>query len=85
MLEDIQPFGSDDLDNLFIQLVEGFNYIEKHNIVHRDIREGNILVDENGIVKIIDFGIGKIASGDDNRQNHDSLRTEINRDGLDRL
>ncbi|MDG4971030.1 protein kinase family protein [Lactococcus lactis] len=85
MLEDIQPFGSDDLDNLFIQLVEGFNYIEKHNIVHRDIREGNILVDENGIVKIIDFGIGKIASGDDNGQNYDSLRTEINRDGSDRL
>ncbi|MGV8958481.1 protein kinase family protein [Lactococcus lactis] len=85
MLEDIQPFGSDDLDNLFIQLVEGFNYIEKHHIVHRDIREGNILVDENGIVKIIDFGIGKIASAADNGQNRDSLRTEINRDGLDRL
>lgn len=59
MLEDILPSSSEDLDNLFIQLLEGFNYIEKHHIVHRDIREGNILVDENGIVKIIDFGIGK--------------------------
>ncbi len=61
ILENVLPLGSDDLDNLFIQLVEGFSYIEKNNIIHRDIREGNILVDESGTVKIIDFGIGKFS------------------------
>ena len=85
MEENIFPVGSEDLDNLFTQLVEGFNYIEKHHIIHRDIREGNILVDENGTVKIIDFGIGKISLASSKEPNDDSLRTDINRTGLDSL
>lgn len=85
MEENIFPDGSEDLDNLFTQLVEGFNYIEKHHIIHRDIREGNILVDENGTVKIIDFGIGKISLASSKEPNDDSLRTDINRTGLDCL
>ncbi|MCT0077402.1 protein kinase family protein [Lactococcus lactis subsp. lactis] len=85
ILENVLPLGSDDLDNLFIQLVEGFSYIEKNNIIHRDIREGNILVDESGTVKIIDFGIGKFSLDIGEEQSDDSLRTQVNRKGLDLL
>lgn len=71
------------LDDLFMQLIDGFCYIEEHSIIHRDIREGNILIDKTGTVKIIDFGIGKMfkraADGSD------SLVAEINRTGLDTL
>ena len=35
-------------DDLFIQLIDGFAYIEKQGIIHRDIREGNILVTKDG-------------------------------------
>jgi len=71
------------LDDLFIQLIEGFCYIEKHAIIHRDIREGNILIDMSGTVKIIDFGIGKIYEKATNE--NDSLVSEINRAGSDTL
>lgn len=48
------------LDDVFSQLIDAFCYIENHWIIHRDIREGNILIDKTGTVKLIDFGIGKI-------------------------
>lgn len=51
--------GSDAFENVFIQLIEGFEYLEKNKVLHRDIRTANILVTNDGIVKIIDFGFGK--------------------------
>lgn len=62
----------------FLQLIDAFCYIEAHGIIHRDIREGNILIDKSGTVKVIDFGIGKINSKADGR-NTDSLVADINR------
>lgn len=47
------------LNEIFVQTISGFNYLEQNNILHRDIRPENILVSEEGIVKIIDFGFGK--------------------------
>ena len=47
------------LNDLFVQTIHGFNYLEQNNILHRDIRPENILVSEEGVVKIIDFGFGK--------------------------
>lgn len=71
---------TEQLDNIFIQLIDGFHYIESHGIIHRDIRESNILIDDKGIPKIIDFGIGKII--DESEEIKDSLRSDINRLGL---
>jgi len=47
------------IDSIFEQTISGFKYLEEHNILHRDIRDSNILVTEEGTVKIIDFGFGK--------------------------
>ena len=69
-------------DSVFVQLIDAFCYIEDHKIIHRDIREGNIMVDKSGVVKVIDFGIGKIY---DPKHKDDSLAAEINRQGSDTL
>ena len=54
------------LNEIFRQTIEGFCYLEEKNIIHRDIRPGNLLVNDIGIIKIIDFGFGKkIAFGED--------------------
>ena len=71
------------IDSLFLQLIDGFAYIESHGIIHRDIRDGNILIDKNGIVKIIDFGIGKTV--EQGFVSEDSLIEEINRANSDTL
>ncbi len=47
------------INDIFIQTISGFKYLEDNGIMHRDIRPGNILVSTDGIPKIIDFGFGK--------------------------
>ena len=71
------------IDGIFLQLINAFTYIEERGIVHRDIREGNIRIDTNGTVKVIDFGIGKMFMS--SKDICDSLVTDINRDGSDTL
>lgn len=77
------PFEVVSLDDIFIQLIEAFCYIEENRIIHRDIREGNILIDKTGTVKVIDFGIGKIFSKPEEAT--DSLVGDINRAASDTL
>jgi serine/threonine-protein kinase len=47
------------VNDLFVQALEGFTYLEKQAILHRDIRPLNILVRDDGTLKIIDLGFGK--------------------------
>ena len=50
------------INSIFEQVIDGFSYLESKKILHRDIRYSNILVDNGGFVKIIDFGFGKQIS-----------------------
>ena len=50
---------------LFRQIILGIKHIHSQNIVHRDIKLENIIIDLNNTVKICDFGIGKILKSSD--------------------
>lgn len=54
-----------ELWNIFRQIVAGVRYLHYQNVVHGDIKPQNLLVGENGIVKIADFGISKMLSNSD--------------------
>lgn len=75
--------GSVDSNDLFIQLIDAFTYLENNGIIHRDIRSTNILVTNTNIPKIIDFGLGKIV--DERSDNQDSFNSLINRHGMQAL
>jgi serine/threonine-protein kinase len=47
------------INEIFLQTIAGFAYLEANGILHRDIRPQNLLVRADGVVKIIDFGFGK--------------------------
>lgn len=55
----------ENINDIFLQVIEGFSYLEKSNILHRDIRPQNIMVTNDGLVKIIDFGFGKQISNNE--------------------
>jgi len=46
--------------DVFTQLCEGLKYAHSQDVIHRDIKPENIVVDQGGIVKIIDFGIPRM-------------------------
>src|SRR5699024_12640553 len=44
------------------QTAHGLSVIHRMDLVHRDIKPGNLLITQNGQVKITDFGIAKAAA-----------------------
>ncbi len=53
---------SSTLPGIIRQAAEGLKEAHAAGILHRDIKPGNIMVDERGVVKILDFGLAALTS-----------------------
>ena len=57
MLSSYGPLEESLVRSFLKQILVGISYLHRKDIIHRDIKGANILIDTQGIVKITDFGI----------------------------
>ncbi len=58
-----QGRSQDEILELFLQLCDAVQYAHRRLIIHRDLKPGNVLVDREGKIRLLDFGIAKLLSG----------------------
>lgn len=64
MIDRYQGFNEPTARLIFKQIIDAVAYCHSLNICHRDIKDENIIVDENMVVKLIDFGSSCIIGND---------------------
>ncbi len=55
------PLKLEETLDIGLQVAQGLAEAHRHGIVHRDIKPANIMVTNDGLVKILDFGIAKLC------------------------
>ncbi|MGE6258702.1 Stk1 family PASTA domain-containing Ser/Thr kinase [Heyndrickxia sporothermodurans] len=61
-IQQYYPISVEKTLDIMEQLVSAISHAHQHQIIHRDIKPQNILIDHNGVVKITDFGIAMALS-----------------------
>ncbi len=52
----------------FLEVARAVGHGHERGVIHRDLKPGNVLVDENGQPKVIDFGIARLTHEEDERE-----------------
>ena len=63
-----RTFTEYEISTIIAMVLKGLDYIHKKNLIHRDIKGANILINSQGIAKIADFGVGVQLINEINRK-----------------
>ncbi|KAF5943009.1 hypothetical protein HYC85_020651 [Camellia sinensis] len=65
IIKSSQALMNDHCQYFLFQLLRGLKYLHSANILHRDLKPGNLLINANCDLKICDFGLARTSSGKD--------------------
>src|SRR4030095_5427002 len=54
-------------------ICDGVHHAHQQGIIHRDLKRGNVLIDEAGQPKILDFGVARATDADMHATTHTSV------------
>ncbi|XP_021831538.1 mitogen-activated protein kinase homolog NTF3 [Prunus avium] len=63
IIKSSQPLSNDHCQYFLFQLLRGLKYLHSANILHRDLKPGNLLINANCDLKICDFGLARTSTG----------------------
>ncbi|XP_071703660.1 mitogen-activated protein kinase 7-like isoform X1 [Rutidosis leptorrhynchoides] len=63
IIKSSQPLSNDHCKFFLFQLLRGLKYLHSANVLHRDLKPGNLLVNANCELKICDFGLARTSQG----------------------
>lgn len=61
--------------DLVVQICKALSYAHKNGVIHRDIKPSNVLIDEEGNVQVLDFGIAQFYGDEDINPRHTRVGT----------
>lgn len=59
-LKEVTQYGFKDTWDIIRQVLDGLGYSHGQGVIHRDLKPGNILINDDGRIKITDFGVARI-------------------------
>src|SRR5210317_1814599 len=65
MLREQKHFEVSEALDILLQVANGMAAAHNQQVIHRDLKPSNILMDKDGLVKIVDFGIASASSNTD--------------------
>ncbi len=76
-----QPLPQKTVLDLGIQILSGLEAAHRENVVHRDLKPGNIRLNRDGQVKILDFGLAKLTEPFDENADTVNLTSSVSVSG----
>src|SRR5690606_561508 len=64
---DEQTLDAHAIVRLYLQVCDAVAYAHRNLVIHRDLKPSNVLVDRDGHVRLLDFGIGQFADAEGDR------------------
>src|SRR5581483_8883632 len=59
LMREVRPLPEPDAARIASRICEALDYMHKQNVVHRDLKPQNIMICNDGTIRIMDFGIAK--------------------------